>query len=233
MARHRKAKMVEIFSSIQGEGLRIGERQIFIRFHGCNLKCGFCDVNKRKRPVSVDAKKVLKDIDSLNAGHTHNTVSITGGEPLLHSDFLKNLLPEIAERGLKVYLETNATLVDELKETIKHVDMISVDIKLPSVSGNAPCWQQHRKFLRAAFKKEFFVKIVVSKNLDISEFDEAVKLMRSISFDLPFVIQPETKKNSRSLNISAKKLLELQERALKSLNHVLVIPQAHKMLGVR
>ena len=38
-----KANIVEIFSSIQGEGLYIGERHLFIRFKDCNLNCTYCD----------------------------------------------------------------------------------------------------------------------------------------------------------------------------------------------
>ena len=37
------AHLVEVFSSFQGEGLYVGQRQLFIRFAGCNLRCRFCD----------------------------------------------------------------------------------------------------------------------------------------------------------------------------------------------
>jgi len=39
------ANLAEVFSSIQGEGVHIGRRQIFIRFVGCNLACEYCDTH--------------------------------------------------------------------------------------------------------------------------------------------------------------------------------------------
>ena len=41
----------EIFHSIQGEGLRAGERCVFIRMHGCSLRCSWCDT-----PYALDKR---------------------------------------------------------------------------------------------------------------------------------------------------------------------------------
>ncbi len=38
-----EGKISEIFLSLQGEGLYMGVPQFFVRFHGCNMKCNFCD----------------------------------------------------------------------------------------------------------------------------------------------------------------------------------------------
>ena len=38
-----QANLVEVFSSIQGEGLQIGQMQSFVRFQGCSLRCRWCD----------------------------------------------------------------------------------------------------------------------------------------------------------------------------------------------
>ncbi len=228
-----KADILEIFSSIQGEGPQIGRRQIFVRFKGCNLDCQYCDTDKLKPAIIYEIDEVLEKIDSLNASNTHNWVAITGGEPLLHSKFLNRLLPKVKERGLKVYLETNATLAENLSDVIEYLDTISIDIKLPSVGKNKPCWQEHRSFLEVAFDKELFIKVVVSHSMDSSDFDKAIELVKEVSFDILFIIQPETRKGCCEINISAEELLSLQEKALKSLNNVLVIPQAHKMMGIR
>ena len=228
-----KADILEIFSSVQGEGPQIGRRQIFVRFKGCNLNCRYCDTDTRQSSTIYEVNEVLDKIDSLNVSNIHNSVTITGGEPLLHSKFLKKLLPRVKERGLKVYLETNATLADNLSDIMEYLDIISIDIKLPSVGGNKPCWREHRSFLDVAFDKELFIKVVVSSDMNASDFDKAIEIVKDTSFDILFVIQPETKKGCCEINISADELLILQEKALKSLNNVIVIPQAHKMMGIR
>jgi 7-carboxy-7-deazaguanine synthase len=228
-----QAEITEIFSSVQGEGLFIGQRHIFIRFKACNLNCSFCDTDKGSGHEVLDIAEAIKRVDDLNLYNTHNTVSLTGGEPLLYSGFLKILLPKIRDRGFKVYLETNGTLADDLDNVISYVDTISIDIKLPSVSKDKPCWQEHKSFLERAFEKEFFIKVIVSDGIDEKDFDKAISIVREMSFDIPFIIQPQTKNDSCQINISPEVLLGLQERALRRLNNVLVIPQAHKMMGIK
>jgi 7-carboxy-7-deazaguanine synthase len=227
------AEITEIFSSVQGEGLCIGQRQVFVRFRGCNLECSFCDTEEGLSYETLSVESVHEKILQLNSESIHNTVALTGGEPLEQSDFLKALLPGLKEAGFKIYLETNATLSSRLCDIISFVDTISADIKLPSVSGNMPCWKEHEAFLEKAFEKEFFVKVVVSDKTDEKEFDRAIGIVKDMSIDIPFIIQPETKSCACSINISADRLMGLQQRALKALNNVLVIPQAHKMMGMR
>ena len=43
-----KASIKEIFTSIQGEGLYVGYKQLFVRFCGCNLSCDYCDTDYSK-----------------------------------------------------------------------------------------------------------------------------------------------------------------------------------------
>src|SRR5438046_7733089 len=43
-----KAHLVEVFASVQGEAPWVGERQLFVRFLGCNLDCTYCDSPETK-----------------------------------------------------------------------------------------------------------------------------------------------------------------------------------------
>lgn len=230
---NRSADVLEIFSSIQGEGLYIGERQIFIRFDNCNLNCNYCDAPKNIKSIKFDIEEVISKIKELNKKAKHKTISLTGGEPLLQAEFLKALLPEFKRLKFKILLETNATLSDNLKKVLRYIDIISADIKLPSVAKARPCWKEHIDFIRLARKKNIFVKTVVSKELKMDDFKKAVYLIKNIDDRIPLVLQPATRNLQPVTNISCATLLALQSYALKFLKNVLVIPQAHKILGVR
>ena len=50
--------VVEIFSGIQGEGIHVGRRQIFLRLAGCNLRCDYCDQPEARRIPRQGADRV-------------------------------------------------------------------------------------------------------------------------------------------------------------------------------
>lgn len=243
--------MVEIFSSIQGEGMLVGLRQVFLRFHGCNLACDYCDTRETHRipapdfcdmevtpgrrnfkrianPIAIqDLREVLKEWVEKYPG-AHHSISLTGGEPLLHGATLVEWLPVL--RGLlPVYLETNGTLHSELSRCIDFLDYISMDVKLPSTSGSEDLWEQHRSFLHIASRKNVYVKIVVSNATQPSEIARTCDLILSVDRRIPLVIQPMTD-TAGEVAISSTSLLEFQETAGGRLHEVRVIPQTHKFL---
>ena len=115
-----KAKIAEIFKSIQGEGKYIGHLQTFIRFYGCNLHCEYCDTPLTEYTV-YSAEELIKEIQA----HKVRFVSLTGGEPLLQGAFLQEFLPQLKKRKFKVLLETNGTLPTQLRKVIPWIDSIS------------------------------------------------------------------------------------------------------------
>ena len=222
-----KGKIAEVFQSIQGEGVYIGEKQIFIRFYGCNLNhCRFCDtrLNTFKEYEPFDLLRCLTS--DFNGSHF---VSLTGGEPLVQKDFLKEFLPLLKQGGFKIYLETNATLPEALSDVIDYIDIIAMDFKLPSSTGLRNFWQEHERFLSIASQKEFFVKAVICQNTDLLDLEKAMQLLSNFNQNCPFILQPNSFENSRMLT---DKIKEFQRLSLESLSDVRVLPQAHRLMGI-
>lgn len=222
-----KGRISEVFSSIQGEGVYAGKKQIFVRFYGCNLSCSYCDTHFYSFQ-EYESKELLPKIESF--GGDFHSVSFTGGEPLLQTSFLEKILPLVKQRGLKTYLETNGTLPDELIRIIDLIDIVAMDIKLASSTGQKELYDKHKKFLRAAGEKEVFIKAVICNSTEPRDFKKAVSLAADFNRDVPFILQPNSFQMGREL---MEKTEKFQELCFKSLNDVRIIPQMHKIMRVK
>ncbi len=236
--------LIEIFSSIQGEGKYVGCRQIFVRLSGCNLHCAYCDTNfhradfckvetqagsmnfsQIKNPVS--AEKVAEIIKNFHEQIPAHSVSFTGGEPLLHWKFILEVAELLKNCGLKIFLETNGTLAEDFKKIFDAIDIVSMDIKLPSVIGEN-LFDLHKKFIEIAREKDLYIKIVISKETSTEEFCAAIDL---IPKNILLIIQPVTP-FGKIKKATAEKILSLQSLALKKISDVRVIPQTHRVINV-
>lgn len=221
-----KAKIIEIFTSIQGEGPYIGVKQLFIRFCGCNLACEYCDTNGTGEYLEFTPEELVKNIQDFNLKTIHS-ISLTGGEPLLWTDFLQEFLPLLNN---KIYLETNSTLKNNLEKIIDYIDIISADIKLPSASGIESSFALHDEFFKTAKKydKEIFAKIVFDSNILDDEINHCLKLAEK--YNLSLILQPKTVDDK--IPVEPEKILEVFNKFLNNYPNVRVIPQTHKFLGV-
>jgi organic radical activating enzyme len=230
-----EAGITDIFSSVQGEGIFVGAKQIFVRFQRCNLNCVFCDERKDAEGRIYTPASLMEEIGSLeDAKGMHHSVSLTGGEPLMYSDFLKAFLPLLRKKEKKSYLETNGTLPDELAGIIDLVDIVAMDFKLPSSTGERGFWDEHFEFLKIALKKNVFVKAVVTPSTTAADVEKAVGLIMRAGKNIPFILQPATPVKLDDKEISRETLLKFLEIGLRNdLDHIRVIPQVHKMLRMK
>ncbi|MHB0997805.1 MAG: 7-carboxy-7-deazaguanine synthase QueE [Armatimonadota bacterium] len=242
--------LAEIFSGIQGEGLFVGTRQIFVRLNGCNLDCSYCDTKSSRnstdscrieqRPGQRDFIEIPNPIEYAEAADyicrldnpsgLHLCVSMTGGEPLFQTGYAVNLARELKSRGLSVMLETNGTLPDALCSILPYIDIISMDIKLPSAFGGEDILSIHQRFLEEAKFADVYVKTVVSSKTTIDEIRNAAKMIADINPDIPMIIQPVTP-NSGVLPPSPSDVLNWQAECSLYLLDIRVIPQCHKFIG--
>ncbi len=266
------AKLIELFSAIQGEGANCGTRQIFLRFAFCDLRCHYCDsahtwtapdtcaieATPGQRdfeiyPNPVQLDRLLDWIDRQNRPRLHDSISITGGEPLLHAAFLKTFLPQLKQRtGLPLYLETGGHRPELLDGLLDHLDAIGMDVKLPSSSGENR-WAAHEAFLRRCVDAnrdghtaKVFVKTIVSAATTDNEIAQLSAMITAIDPQLSVFLQPVTPLDDglrdrnqairpdayqHQLAPTPQQVLDWQAQLKQTLNDVRVIPQTHKMLG--
>lgn len=225
---------MEVFSSIQGEGLLIGKRQIFIRFSGCNIDCNYCDTLESKdvsagEEYSVDElNKIVTalmtpDVDSLE---------ITGGEPLLHAEFIAEYLTKYP---FKAMLETNATLPDKIGLLSDVINIVSMDIKLPEHFATKNEWQNvYEKELKSIQtmqnqNMDYYIKIIVSPTTPLRIIEDILNdLEGKVSHDMEFIIQPVSPMENWH---SKEKLFEISQK-IGEKYRVSIIPQIHKYMEI-
>ena len=227
----KEAKISDIFLSLQGEGLYMGVPQLFIRFYGCHLSCIFCDTKLGNSYKTFTKKALLNEISQYK--EPYHSLSLTGGEPLLQAEFIRNFLAAYKRRNKKpVYLETNGTLHRALSWIIKYVDIIAMDFKIPSSTKEDSFWEEHEKFLKVAKKKNVFVKTVITSETIAKDIMRVREIVGKMGRKIPVVLQPVTA--LRSIRETGIEKLNFFRNLLKeSIERVDIIPQVHKIIGVK
>lgn len=227
------AKIVEMFHSIQGEGKYIGATQVFVRFFECNIHCVWCDTphsigDTTRRYKEYSLEDLTAQIKSLWPGS--HSVSLTGGEPLVQADFIAQLLPVLQNLRMPAYLETNGILPEALAKVIDRVDIVAMDIKLPSSTQCPPFWKEHEEFIRIAKRKDLFLKVVVSNQTTLDDVLSAVDLTSRTAPEVPFILQPNYFDMKDGV---ISKCVDFQKNCSKYLSDVRIIPQVHKFMKLR
>ena len=220
-----KVRIKEIFESIQGEGPYVGYKQLFVRFCNCNLKCNYCDTEFSSESdfVEYNPCELAEKINRYNNVHS---VSLTGGEPLLASEFLKDMMPLVNK---KIYLETNATLAEKFLDVKPFIDIVSADIKLESATGIKNSYKFHDKFFENCKGVETFAKIVFNNEISDNEITNCCELGKKYNIEL--ILQPEMKGDI--MTVSSEFAAEILDKFLAKYDKVRLIPQVHKFLDVR
>jgi organic radical activating enzyme len=217
------APVLEVFSSFQGEGLYAGSPQVFFRLAGCPLRCAWCDTpgsweltegataklrtasGLRQEQAQVSPAQAVEWIQEVDPSG-RQTVSVTGGEPLMWTDFLLQLRPLLGRR--RVHLETAGAHPESLLRVLDACDHVSADLKLPEDMG-APSavgftepeasprtpdeWRAVRRaVLKSLSGRDACSKLVVAGGRDVSAYEQIFDDQQGCAPDLALFLQPAT-----------------------------------------
>lgn len=216
-------KIVEIFHSIQGEGILIGVPSIFVRLAGCNLRCLYCDTKyawdthyKDLTPTEVFAEIIRIVGDNGN----NLLVTISGGEPLLYEKELVELAKILKNHGFRIAIETNGTICPG-SELVNLIDYFNVSPKLKSFNSSYP----GAISLKCIPCEKLVLKFVVTE--PHSDFIEIQNFLSSTGLKCDrnrIVVQP----NNFVLDYKT-----LVEYVVNNKLNFRVLPQLHKLIGVK
>lgn len=173
---NKKLPVMEVFGpTVQGEGLVVGQRTLFVRFGGCDYRCKMCDSMHAVDPQSVNAnaewliqdeiaQRVIKLANDTNTGW----VTLSGGNPAIHD--LTQLVTQLKDADLGISVETQGTLNPFW---LRYCDYITVSPKGPGMGEKF----EYQKFVdlisTLSEHSGLSVKVVIFHAVDL-EFASAV-----------------------------------------------------------
>lgn len=169
-------KVVEIFESINGEGMRAGELAVFVRMKGCNLSCNYCDTMWANE-TDCEFEEMTADqiVERVKKSGIKN-VTLTGGEPLLQKDADKLLKLFSDEKDIRVEIETNGSV--NLSPFLKYENTsFTMDYKLPESDMEKYMDLENFKILR----KKDTLKFVASSVNDLKKAKDIIEKYDLIS----------------------------------------------------
>lgn len=211
--------ILEIFTSIQGEGKYIGIPSIFIRFAGCNLRCPWCDTKYSWKETGRYTTETV--INFIKSKPKFKHIVFTGGEPLLYQDDILDILRAVMARDLVITIETNGTIIpgEELYGFMEYIGLWSVSPKLfmgADMNFTAIKWFNQRVGTQWKF--------VVDGLLDIDQILD-MKEQAIITPVEPIIVQP-----NGMVQDYQKACQNLAEYVIDhELTELRVLPQFHKI----
>lgn len=128
----------EIFGpTIQGEGMVVGRKTMFVRTGGCDYSCDWCDSaftwNGEEKATPMTAKEVFEELISdknrVNGMLNFDHVTISGGNPALIRQPMSDLVDYLHKFGINVGLETQGSF---WRDWFTKIDDLTISPKPPS-----------------------------------------------------------------------------------------------------
>lgn len=207
-------KVIELFLSVNGEGLKSGELATFVRFAGCNLRCPYCDTKysyENPKYIEMSIDEIISKIESFKAYN----VTVTGGEPLIQKD-IDILIKKLSDKGYRVELETNGSVDISKYVGLKGV-AFTLDYKGPTSLMEDKMLLDNYKYLT----KNDVVKFVCGSTKDLEKARDIILKYKLDEITNPFL-------SPVFGEISLEGMVDFMKE--NNLNHVRLQLQIHKII---
>ncbi len=225
--------VMEIYRSVQGEGLLMGVPTTFVRFFACNLRCSWCDtkyswsVREGGTWESMSVQEVVERVHALGARH----VVLTGGEPTLQKE-LAQLARGLKDQGYHLTVETNATIFPTA--AIPLIDLWSLSPKLSSAGENYLRVPIMKRFLEALRPEQQQWKFVVRDDADVQHLRMLLSSFPCFAeHHLPVLLQPEGDRATADYAAALEYLVEQVRDSFWDDYSVRILPQLHVLIWGR
>lgn len=167
---------IESFGTVDGPGVRT-----VVFFNKCPLRCIYCHnpemwyENKDSMMTSDElVEKILKNKEYFAGG---GGVTFSGGEPLLHVDYLIEVCQKLKKEGIHIALDTCGVGIGKYEELLPLIDLVILDIKHTNKEGYKKVTQvntdEAQNFIAACNKlnKKFWIRqVIVPGIMDNEEY---------------------------------------------------------------
>ncbi|MBA2874235.1 7-carboxy-7-deazaguanine synthase QueE [Thermaerobacillus caldiproteolyticus] len=233
-----KIPVLEIFGpTIQGEGMVIGQKTMFVRTAGCDYSCRWCDSaftwdgSAKDEIKQMTAEEIWERLLELG-GDRFSHVTISGGNPALIKA-LDELILLLKDNGIRVALETQGS---RWQDWFYHIDDLTISPKPPSsgmTTNFAVLDEIIEKLMKSGCIDHVSLKVVVFDDGDFEYAKMVHQRYPYISFYLQVGNDEVTECDNATLRTKLLDKLEwLIEKTVetKEMNDARVLPQLHALV---
>lgn len=177
---------IETFGLVDGPGIRC-----VVFFNGCKLRCKYChnpEMWKKKENNYTPQQVFNKVIRSKPYFKDNGGVTFSGGEPLLHSDFIIEVAKLLKKENINIALDTSGAGLGNYEEILKYIDLVILDIKHTTEEGYKQITgstidevERFIKILNKSNKKVWIRQVIIPDITDTEEYTTSLaKYLRKI-----------------------------------------------------
>jgi len=233
----RRIPVLEIFGpTIQGEGMVMGQKTMFVRTAGCDYSCSWCDSaftwdgSAKNNIVMLTANEIFAQLIDIG-GENFNHVTISGGNPALIAA-IDDLIYLLHDHNIRVALETQGS---KWQDWFLHIDDLTLSPKPPSsgMTTDFKILDDILTRLKDAVRNDYSIKIVIFDEIDFEYATTVYKRYPNVPLYLQVGNEDIHSTDDQQL---AQDLLRKYEWLIdktiqsKEMNSVRVLPQLHTLV---